>query len=189
MQKFLQFRDEQEQKLTTEPGLKLGDVTTVNLTAMKSGVSDVFPFQNINVIPTEAYCAFDMRISPHVDLKSFEETHIKEWTKEEGVSYSFANKDTDNLPTSLDIDSNPYWSQCKAVFEKLQLEVVPQVFPAATDGRFLRRLNIPVFGFSPMNHTPVLLHDHDERLNSKVFLRGIEIYMELLPALSRTAVV
>lgn len=42
----------------------------------------------------------------------------------------------------------------------------------------------PAIGFSPMNRTPVLLHDHNEFLNEQVFLRGIEIYARLLTALA-----
>lgn len=42
----------------------------------------------------------------------------------------------------------------------------------------------PALGFSPMNRTPVLLHDHNEFLNEDVFLRGIDIYARLLPALA-----
>ena len=46
------------------------------------------------------------------------------------------------------------------------------------------QLGLPAIGFSPMNNTPILLHDHDEFLNEKVFLHGIEIYCELLTALA-----
>lgn len=42
----------------------------------------------------------------------------------------------------------------------------------------------PAIGFSPMNRTPVLLHDHNEFLNEQVFLRGIDIYARLLSALA-----
>jgi hypothetical protein len=38
----------------------------------------------------------------------------------------------------------------------LPLAVLPPVCP--------RDAGYPAFGFSPMNHTPVLLHDHDEFL-------------------------
>ena len=55
-----------------------------------------------------------------------------------------------------------------------------RIFPAATDIRYIRQIGIPAFGFSPMNHTPVLLHDHDEYLNENIFLRGIEIYETVL---------
>lgn len=91
-----------------------------------------------------------------------------------------------------------------------------EIFPAATDSRYIRAVSIDVFptgtwpvthflwpcfltvaspsnifqagrpaiGFSPMNYTPVLLHDHNEFLNEQVFLRGIEIYAHLIPALA-----
>ena len=48
----------------------------------------------------------------------------------------------------------------------------------------ITQLGIPALGFSPMNHTPILLHDHNEFLNEKIFLRGVEIYSELIPALA-----
>lgn len=58
------------------------------------------------------------------------------------------------------------------------------IFPGGTDSRYLRELNIPALGFSPMNNTPVLLHDNDEYLEKHVFLRGIDIYCRIIPALA-----
>jgi len=46
---------------------------------------------------------------------------------------------------------------------------------------------IPALGFSPMPHTPILLHDHNEFLNKEVFLKGIAAYECLLPALASVA--
>ncbi|KAJ7316722.1 hypothetical protein JRQ81_002884, partial [Phrynocephalus forsythii] len=43
---------------------------------------------------------------------------------------------------------------------------------------------LPAIGFSPMNRTPVLLHDHNEFLNEQVFLHGIEIYAHLISNLA-----
>jgi aminoacylase len=59
-----------------------------------------------------------------------------------------------------------------------------EIFPAATDARYVRSLGIPALGISPMRHTPVLLHDHDEYLNENVFLDGIKWYCEVISALS-----
>jgi len=39
-------------------------------------------------------------------------------------------------------------------------------------------------GFSPMNHTPILLHDHNEYLNAAVFVQGIDIYAHLIERLA-----
>ncbi|KAJ8952137.1 hypothetical protein NQ318_018473 [Aromia moschata] len=45
------------------------------------------------------------------------------------------------------------------------LKLKPQVFPGGTDSRYVRSLGLPAIGFSPINNTPVLLHDHDEYLD------------------------
>ncbi len=45
---------------------------------------------------------------------------------------------------------------------------------------FSSAVGIPALGFSPMNHTPVLLHDHNEFLNERVFLRGIDIFEDVI---------
>lgn len=66
----------------------------------------------------------------------------------------------------------------------MNLALEPDICSAATDNRYLRAVGVPALGFSPMNRTPVLLHDHDERLQEAVFLRGIDIYTRLLPALA-----
>lgn len=46
------------------------------------------------------------------------------------------------------------------------------------------QVGVPALGFSPMNRTPRLLHDHDERLHEDTFLHGVDIYTQLLPALA-----
>lgn len=63
-------------------------------------------------------------------------------------------------------------------------KIWPQIFPAATDSRHLRESNIAVIGFSPMNHTPILLHENDEFIKASTYLEGIEIYKKLLLALA-----
>lgn len=35
-----------------------------------------------------------------------------------------------------------------------------------------------------MNHTKILLHDHDEFLNEKVFIKGLDIYYNLIKGLA-----
>jgi aminoacylase len=55
-----------------------------------------------------------------------------------------------------------------------------QVFPGGTDSRYIRSVGIAAIGFSPMIHTPVLLHDHDEFLHADVYLKGIEIYKKII---------
>lgn len=45
-------------------------------------------------------------------------------------------------------------------------------------------MGYPAFGFSPMNNTPILLHDHDEFLGVDVFCRGITILQTIVQTLA-----
>ncbi|XP_078340765.1 aminoacylase-1-like isoform X1 [Crassostrea virginica] len=176
---FLSFRDEQEKKLKTNGCLRLGDVTTVNLTNLKGGFE-----KSLNVVPNEMFLGFDIRIAPTENLKEFE-AMIKEWLRAAGedVTYEFVQYNPDQGVTSTDKD-NPWWTTFSSVFDKLGIRIEKEIFPAATDIRYVRELGIPALGFSPMNNTPILLHDHNELLNEKVFLRGIDVYCDLIPALA-----
>ena len=75
---------------------------------------------------------------------------------------------------------DPWFKAFKAAIDKNGLKVATEIFPAGTDSRFIREVGIPAFGFSPMNHTPVLLHDTNEFLNEKIFLRGIDIFCDVI---------
>ncbi|KAK2168321.1 hypothetical protein LSH36_18g09019 [Paralvinella palmiformis] len=127
---FMSFRDEQEEKFRSDPSLRLGDVTTTNLTCLSGGVQP-------NVIPAELKAVFDMRVTPTVDLAKLEQT-IAQWCKDagDGVTYKFL------------------------------------------------QVGLPAIGFSPMNNTPILLHDHNELLNEEVFVKGIPIYIEIIQSIA-----
>ncbi len=82
---FLVFREQQRQKLLNDPSLKLGDVTTVNLTLLKGGhiiVDEKTGKEkySLNVIPQEAQAGFDIRIPPSVPLAEMNQK-INEWVK------------------------------------------------------------------------------------------------------------
>jgi len=182
--KMLEFRQQQFDLLHKghhECGKKLGDVTSLNLTVLKAGVNNGDSY-NYNVIPTQAEAGFDIRIPPTVNLEEFLK-QIKEWTAEEGLSFTFASYIEKNEMTHLTND-NIYWNNFKSSCEKLNIKLVTEIFPAATDSRFIRNLGIPAFGFSPINNTPILLHDHNEFLNENTFVKGIDIYMGIIPNLA-----
>lgn len=65
-----------------------------------------------------------------------------------------------------------------------KLIVKPQIFTGGTDSRYLRKSGIPALGFSPMNNTPVLLHDHDEWIGAETYLKGIQIYEKIISNLA-----
>jgi aminoacylase len=195
VQRFLAFRKEQEEKLHAgcDPVThKLGDVATVNLTMLQGGVTaDNGKTFALNVIPTECWAGFDVRLPPSLPLKEFE-AKLREWTcdADPALSYEFVFKTPEHSVTSIDREKNRYWaafedaltiSYAKASGRPMKLEV--EVFPAATDGRYVRGKNIPVFGFSPIFGQPILLHEHNERLHAGVYLLGIDVYTHVLRAL------
>ncbi|XP_047509101.1 aminoacylase-1A-like [Pieris napi] len=175
--KFMTLRDEQKNILDSNPKLTIGDVTTINLTQVHGGIQS-------NVIPEKLSIVFDCRLAVTVDHEAFENT-IKQWCKEagDGVTYEFEQKNPAVECTKLD-DSNPFWVAFKESADKLKLQLSCRIFPGGTDSRYVREVGIPALGFSPMNNTPVLLHDHDEFLSADVFLKGIDIYTQLIPAVA-----
>lgn len=98
---------------------------------------------------------------------------------------------------NLIIKKNWFWRDLKVDLE---------VFPGATDSRYVRKVShmvillikhlgvywdfnlfqagIPAIGFSPINRTKQLLHDHNEYLNRETFIRGIDIYYRIIPKLA-----
>ncbi|XP_023699042.1 aminoacylase-1 [Paramormyrops kingsleyae] len=174
---FLDFRETEKKRLNTSECFTLGDVTTVNMTMVKGGLT-------YNMVPAEMDVSFDLRIPPTVNLQEFEE-RIKQWCKEagDGVSYKFAQKHMNQSVTST-ADSDPWWNAFSMTCKAMNMKLKTEIFPAATDSRFIRAVGLPAIGFSPMNHTPILLHDHNEFLNEDVFLRGIQVYEQLVASLA-----
>ncbi|XP_041348549.1 aminoacylase-1-like [Gigantopelta aegis] len=177
---FLDFRTKEENRLNSDEKLTLGDVTTVNLTMLEGGIQ-------YNVVPDKLSVGFDIRIPPTADLKAFEST-IKTWCQEAGeeVTYEFVQKHEGQDITSTD-KNDPWWSAFSSTMEALGQKIVKEIFPAGTDSKHTRKCGIPAIGFSPMNKTPILLHDHNEYLNEKIFLKGIDVYYALIPALANVA--
>ncbi|KAJ1109527.1 hypothetical protein NDU88_006887 [Pleurodeles waltl] len=177
---FMEFRGKEKQRLESDPRLTLGDVTTVNMTKLSGGVA-------YNVIPSEMAAAFDLRIPPTVDLKAFE-VNIQNWCRQagEGVTYEFYQKTMDQTVTSTE-ESDPWWKAFSGPCKELNLTLKPEIFPAGTDSRYLREVGVPAIGFSPMNKTPILLHDHNEYLNEQIFLKGIDIYTRIISSLASVA--
>lgn len=63
--KFMDFRKNEMQKLKDNPKLNFGDVTAVNLTMINGGVQS-------NVVPSEMRITFDIRVAIDVDFDAFD---------------------------------------------------------------------------------------------------------------------
>lgn len=172
----------------------LGDVTTVNLTVLKSAGCDSGAY---NVIPTTMEAGFDIRISPHTTTEDIS-NEITRWCQEAqndvtgvplsgGIKWEFANSNRmlEHSTTSIDDKVNPWWDLFRhCIADTSNCEVTPLIFPAATDSRFLRALGIRAFGFSPIRNSPILLHEHNEYLSVDIYLEGCTVYEKLIRCLS-----
>ncbi|XP_074645722.1 aminoacylase-1-like isoform X1 [Tubulanus polymorphus] len=174
---FMAFRADQKNKLESDPNLTIGDVVSVNMTIIKGGVQH-------NVVPAEISAAFDMRVPPTTDLVEFQ-SMVEKWATDAGKDVNFEwNQQCHTQVVTRTDEDYPWWHALSSTCKKMGLKIRKEVFPAATDSRYIRQVGIPALGFSPMNNTPILLHDHNEYLNEDIFLRGIDIYCDLIPKLA-----
>ncbi|XP_065168483.1 aminoacylase-1-like [Atheta coriaria] len=177
LDKLFDMREEQKKILENNPEMTIGDVLTLNLCILQGG-------KQSNVVPPEFWCSMDCRIPVTMNTKDLYKT-FESWCAAAGKDVTIVKEQFEEIikPTELN-DKNAYWVAMKQATDALGLKIKPMIFPGGTDSRYLRELNIPALGFSPMNNTPVLLHDNDEYLEKHVFLRGIDIYCRIIPALA-----
>jgi aminoacylase len=175
----------------------LGDVTSLNITTLEAGVrvGDSFAY---NCVPPVAKCSLDIRISPHTspsEIGSMLDQWCMECSSSNNASIERAptlswnyigghgNDLQEHALTSIDSKENPWYKVFEKAMQSMDLQVEAQVFPAATDSRFLRALGIRAFGFSPMRNTEILLHENNEYIPEITFLEGILVYVTLIMAL------
>ncbi|XP_047002828.1 aminoacylase-1-like [Schistocerca americana] len=173
LDRFMDFRQEELDKLQQDPNLWMADVTSTNLTIVEGGSA-------LNVIPPEMSAVFDLRINPLMDFDKLEEK-IWQWCSDagEGVELEFLAKQ-DKVPTTLIGADNKWWTAFQKATEKLEMKIKPLILPATSDARFIRRAGIPALGFMPINNTPLLPHGIDEYITAASLLRGIDIFQGVL---------
>lgn len=112
LDRFIDYRNTQVKRLSDDPELTIGDVTTVNITMLNGGVQS-------NVIPPEFKVTIDMRLALDSDHQEFEQM-FKKWCDEsgEGIVYEFEQKQPKVPPTKTD-ESNIYWTAFKKAVDKM----------------------------------------------------------------------
>ena len=174
------MRDANVQRLIDDPRLKLGDVTTINITAINGGTTnDGGKTFAPDVIPANAFLLADIRIALQDTEAVWSELNalVRDFdlkldmlTDGKGAPHS----DTQNAIMRALCDSIGQWGAA----------VEPAVFPAATDSRYVRRAGVNAYGFSPLRLMPSLLHDHNEALSRAGYIEGVDVYEHLIPALA-----
>ncbi|KAJ1665498.1 adenylate cyclase [Coemansia sp. RSA 1813] len=177
--KMMELRGEQLEMFHTpkEDGSQrtLGDVITVNLTMMASGVQH-------NVVPDNASACFDIRMAPTIDYAEFRQ-RLEALATENGAQVEFVQFWPDNTMTPTDA-SNPFWAAFERALGAIDVPIFKEIFPAATDARYLRRAGIPALGVTPLRNAPILLHDHNEFVKESEFLDGIDFYVSVISAVA-----
>ena len=134
-----------------------------------------------NVIPGEAYADLDCRLLPGQTCADV----VREIQRIIGRGYEFEVLLSGDAPV-LPYDTPMY----RAIVRTLERAdpggaVLPYLFPAASDSRFLPKLGIQPYGFQPMRMPPglsavSLAHAHDERIPVEAFTFGLHALFDLL---------
>jgi aminoacylase len=172
----------------------LGDVTTLNITTLQAGVRVANTYA-YNVVPPVAKCSLDIRISPHVhpsEIKNMLNMWCQECSKDPAqghkLTWDYIAEEgavlDEHATTPTDMKVNPWYGVFCESMAKMGYDIEPQVFPAATDSRFLRALGIRALGFSPMRNCEVMLHENDEYIPENIFLEGILVYVGIIHGLA-----
>ncbi len=181
-----EIRAQNVAKLKADGKMRLGDVTTVNITVLQGGTSsDGGKTFAPNVIPSDATMICDIRIA-HSDFSAMMQ-ELFQLARENNLALDFTDGDCPETPSP--INTAEAMEQWQGVIESSLKKFSPQeieftIFPAATDSKHVRERKVPAFGFSPMRRTPSLLHDHNEYLSRETFLEGVEVYEDLIQALA-----
>mmetsp|Transcript_15103 Transcript_15103/g.17588 ORF Transcript_15103/g.17588 Transcript_15103/m.17588 type:complete len:307 (-) Transcript_15103:104-1024(-) len=180
-------------KEATKTKMTLGDVTSLNITTLQAGVRAGDSFVH-NCVPPSASCSLDIRISPHVKPSEMKEM-LDRWCEECSSSVEEGHKITwdyigghgndlqEHALTPIDGSVNPWYRVFGNAIEKMGIKYEPEVFPAATDSRFLRALGIRALGFSPMRNSEIMLHENNKYIEESVFLEGVGVYVRIIEAL------
>ncbi|XP_060198052.1 uncharacterized protein LOC132627020 [Lycium barbarum] len=166
------------------------EVVSVNPVFLKAGTPSPTGFV-MNMQPSEAEAGFDIRMPPTTDPQLMRKIIEEQWAPTwRNMTYEITEKgflrDNKGRPLmTLASDSNPWWSIFNEAVTRAGGKLSkPEILASTTDARFMRRLGIPSFGFSPMKNTPILLHDHNEFLKDTVYLEGIKVYESIIKSLS-----
>ncbi|RKP27803.1 aminoacylase-1-like protein [Syncephalis pseudoplumigaleata] len=169
---LMAFRDQQEELLRTgrrdgKP-LTLGDVTTINLTILQGGVTS-------NIVPSN--------FTAGSSTASLLTRTMLPYARSVTMEFSMPPLPAPFATTtgSKAMESGIDWQRAFDKASKaLNVHLRREIFPAATDARFLRKQGLTAFGISPINNTPILLHSDDEFVYESVYLRGITFYETLI---------
>lgn len=183
----LALRERELQRLHLRNDVRLGDVTSINVAYISAGTESGDGYA-INVIPSSAKAGFDMRIPPTVSHEEMD-AEMESWLDGccdagTGINASFntVHSSRSQYVTSRDPEVNPFIVAFADGMREAGIvdNLEHGIFFASADGRYLREVGVPCFGFSPIRQTPNRMHKHDEFINVSTYLEGIDIYKSII---------
>lgn len=206
------YRGEQATRMGPPVKASLGEVVGVNVVYLNAGVANpaVPAGYAMNMIPSSAEAGLDVRVPPTVAAADVEAAILRwlsagcingataslpgggtqppmfEWaTVCPGLSFRYTHKvDVPVVSSLAAADSGAFAPALTGALDAAGVAWDEDIFPAATDARFLRDRGVPVYGMSVMTATPELLHTHDERLAIAAVADGVRVYEAVVGALA-----
>ncbi|ERN07596.1 hypothetical protein AMTR_s00157p00058420 [Amborella trichopoda] len=183
------FREAQFDMVRAELSVE-SEVVSVSPVYVKAGTRTPTGFV-MNMQPSEAEAGYDVRLPPTADAEVLKWRVANEWAPAtRNMTYEIIEKgplrDINGRPLmTATNESNPWWLVLRqAILSTGGILSKPEILGSTTDTRFMRKMDIPALGFSPVINTPRLLHAHDEFLNEDMYMKGIEVYETVISSLS-----
>lgn len=143
----------------------------------------------INIIASEATLKLDIRKLPGQDYE-YVIFHVKKALKELADEVIIENIKTDEFIESMGsaspVESDFVTAMKNAIRKEFpNANLVPLIAGGATDGRYLRKINVDTYGFSlfapetPTNEIVNLAHGVDERISQKTVELSLKVYYNL----------
>ncbi|CAH0702373.1 unnamed protein product [Spodoptera exigua] len=174
-----EYRDTQKAILKSVANSTIGaaSYTSININTLKGGIAS-------NVIATEINAIMDMRLASNANPLDIQAL-INSWLRAAGNNNSviYIRRENESGITSVD-DTNPFWVSMRNTLNGMGIELKPVVKAAMSDAVYIRNKGIPTIGFATKTRTIHRLHAKDEYQNVETFLRGIDIYTEVLKDLA-----
>nr|XP_032514897.1 aminoacylase-1A-like [Danaus plexippus plexippus] len=127
----------------------------------------------------------DIRLATSVNAADVQ-AMLDSWLSNLGddSTMEFIRLDERSPATAVD-STNPFWIAMKDTLNNRGITVTPVVLPATSDMLVLReKFSIPAIGFAPRNNMKNKIHDANEYIPVNNFLKGIDIYYDLIQKLA-----
>lgn len=135
-----------------------------------------------NALPQRARATVNCRILPDESADAVRAT-LERVVADTGVKVTFLRPAQDSPPSPLTADLLRTFEQTTAEMWP-GMPVVPTMSTGATDGLYLRRAGIPVYGISGLFYENPNAHGMNEHVSAKAFYEGLEFMYRLVRKLS-----